>query len=96
MVKCVICTCIFPVRKYLNAIFFYYHSVGKENYTRRCHLKGYRQKLLLKDLQLILQEDTNSKKIINNIKNTSYFSLELVIDDIKNILLDDMEQLDKS
>ena len=44
MVKCVSCTCIFPVRKYLNAIFSYYHSVGKENYTQRCHLKGCRQK----------------------------------------------------
>ena len=31
-------------RNNLNAIFFYYHSVGKENYTRRCHLKGCRQK----------------------------------------------------
>ena len=62
MVKCVIFTYIFPVRNYLNGIFFFYHSVGiismqyssnitlsvkKENYTRRRHLKGYRQKTLI-------------------------------------------------
>ena len=33
-------------RNYFNAIFFYYHSLilEKENYTRRHHLKGCRQK----------------------------------------------------
>ena len=44
MVKCVILICFLPVRNYFNAIFFYYHSVEKKNYTGSYHLKGCRQK----------------------------------------------------
>ena len=80
-------------RNYLNAIFFYYHSLilEKENYTRRRHLKGCRQKginqvgdLLTDEGEIITKDELLNKTKLFTINPLNYLRLKSCIQSLLN------------